>query len=169
MHLLSKEAYNPAAIEGQQGMKKAITRASKRACTKVSTMMVMADGAGVPGSSPGTAEGAREVPVDSDCDIDCQSASFLPLAKAHSCKLLAHLPLLVLHMVTLSRFCPLILACAMQPFSGDRTDDPIIWLDQFTDLASSLDSDESRAKIFPHQLNQDGPARTWWNDEYVGD
>jgi hypothetical protein len=43
VHLLSKEAYNPAAIEGQQQMKKATTRDSKRACTKASVLMVMAD------------------------------------------------------------------------------------------------------------------------------
>jgi hypothetical protein len=41
--LLSKEAYNPAAVEGQQRMKKAVTRASKCARTKASTMMVTAD------------------------------------------------------------------------------------------------------------------------------
>jgi hypothetical protein len=43
MHLLSKEAYNPAALKGQQQMKKAITRASKCAHTKASTTMVTAD------------------------------------------------------------------------------------------------------------------------------
>jgi hypothetical protein len=42
-HLLSKEAYNPAAIEGQQQMKKAITRASICARTKASTLMITAD------------------------------------------------------------------------------------------------------------------------------
>jgi hypothetical protein len=42
MCLLSKEAYNPAAIEGQQRMKKAVTRASKRAHTKASMSMVIA-------------------------------------------------------------------------------------------------------------------------------
>jgi hypothetical protein len=41
--LLAKEAYNPAAIEGQQRMKKAATRGSKCARTKASTLMVMAD------------------------------------------------------------------------------------------------------------------------------
>jgi hypothetical protein len=42
-HLLSKEAYNPAAIKGQQQRKKATTRASKCARTKVSVSMVTAD------------------------------------------------------------------------------------------------------------------------------
>jgi hypothetical protein len=41
--LLSNEVYNPAAIEGQQWMKKATTRASKHALTKASTSMVTAD------------------------------------------------------------------------------------------------------------------------------
>jgi hypothetical protein len=57
----------------------------------------------------------------------------------------------------------------MQPFSGDGTDNLIAWLDEFTDLVSYLDSDESRVKIFPHQLNPDSPARAWWNNEYGGD
>jgi hypothetical protein len=42
MCLLSKEAYNPAAIEGQQWMKKAMTRASKCARAKPSASMVTA-------------------------------------------------------------------------------------------------------------------------------
>jgi hypothetical protein len=41
--LLSKEAYNPTAIKGQQWMKKGTTRASKCAHTKVSVMMVTGD------------------------------------------------------------------------------------------------------------------------------
>jgi hypothetical protein len=40
--LLSKEAYNPAVIEAHQWMKKATTRASKRARTKVSMSTVTA-------------------------------------------------------------------------------------------------------------------------------
>jgi hypothetical protein len=43
MHLLFKEAYNPAAIEGQQQMKKAVTQASKHTRTKASVMMVTAN------------------------------------------------------------------------------------------------------------------------------
>jgi hypothetical protein len=41
--LLSKEVYNPATINGQQRMRKAVTQASKCTCTKASMMMVMAD------------------------------------------------------------------------------------------------------------------------------
>jgi hypothetical protein len=41
--LLSKEAHNPAALEGQQQMKKGATRAAKCAHTKVSVTMVTAD------------------------------------------------------------------------------------------------------------------------------
>jgi hypothetical protein len=40
---LSKEAYNPAAIEGQQRMKKVSTRTTKRARTKVSAHTVTAE------------------------------------------------------------------------------------------------------------------------------
>jgi hypothetical protein len=40
---LTKQAYNSAALEGQQRMKKAVTWASKRARTKVSAPMVTAD------------------------------------------------------------------------------------------------------------------------------
>jgi hypothetical protein len=40
---LAKQAYNSAALEGQQWMKKAVTRASKRARTKASTPMVTSD------------------------------------------------------------------------------------------------------------------------------
>jgi hypothetical protein len=36
---LSKEACNPAALEGQQQMKKGTTQAAKRACTKTSAMV----------------------------------------------------------------------------------------------------------------------------------
>jgi hypothetical protein len=43
VRLLSKEAHNLAAIEGQQPMKKAATRASKCAHTKASTSMVTAN------------------------------------------------------------------------------------------------------------------------------
>ena len=43
MRLLSKEAYNPTAVEGQQQMKKAATRASKRSRTKSSVPMITAD------------------------------------------------------------------------------------------------------------------------------
>jgi hypothetical protein len=41
--LLSKDAYNPAALEGQQRMKKGATWATKRTRTKASTMMVTAN------------------------------------------------------------------------------------------------------------------------------
>jgi hypothetical protein len=41
--LLTKQAYNSTALEGQQQMKKAVTRATKCACTKASAMMVTAD------------------------------------------------------------------------------------------------------------------------------
>jgi hypothetical protein len=40
---LTKKAYNPAAIKGQQWIKKAVTRAAKRAHTKASATMVTAD------------------------------------------------------------------------------------------------------------------------------
>jgi hypothetical protein len=40
---LSKKAYNPAAIEGQQQMKKGSTGAAKRACTKASVQTVTAE------------------------------------------------------------------------------------------------------------------------------
>jgi hypothetical protein len=40
---LTKKVYNPAAIEGQQWMKKAVTRAAKCACTKASTTMITVD------------------------------------------------------------------------------------------------------------------------------
>jgi hypothetical protein len=40
---LTKRAYNSAATEGQQKMKKAATWATKRACTKLSAPMIMAD------------------------------------------------------------------------------------------------------------------------------
>jgi hypothetical protein len=43
VHFLSKEAYNPTALEGQQWMKKAATWAAKCICTKVSATMVTAD------------------------------------------------------------------------------------------------------------------------------
>jgi hypothetical protein len=42
-HLLSKEAYNPAALEGQQQMKKGATWAAKCAHTKASATMVTTD------------------------------------------------------------------------------------------------------------------------------
>jgi hypothetical protein len=42
-HLLSKKAYNPAAIEGQQRMHKGATRAAKRGRTKASSTMVTTD------------------------------------------------------------------------------------------------------------------------------
>jgi hypothetical protein len=42
-HFLSKKAYKPAAIEGQQQMKKAVTRAAKHARTKASVTMVTVD------------------------------------------------------------------------------------------------------------------------------
>jgi hypothetical protein len=42
-HFLSKKAYNPAAIEGQQRMKKASTRTAKRARTKASAQTVTAE------------------------------------------------------------------------------------------------------------------------------
>jgi hypothetical protein len=41
--LLSKEAYNPAAIEGQQRVKKAATRASKHTRLGACTLMVTAN------------------------------------------------------------------------------------------------------------------------------
>jgi hypothetical protein len=40
---LSKKAYNTAAIEGQQRMKKGATWAAKRACTKASATIVTAE------------------------------------------------------------------------------------------------------------------------------
>jgi hypothetical protein len=40
---LSKKAYNPAAIEGQQRMKKVSTRTAKRAHTKASAQTVTAE------------------------------------------------------------------------------------------------------------------------------
>jgi hypothetical protein len=40
---LTKQAYNPAALEGQQRMKKAVTRAAKCARTKASATMVTVD------------------------------------------------------------------------------------------------------------------------------
>jgi hypothetical protein len=43
MCFLSKEVCNPAALEGQQQMKKAVTRAAKRAHTMVSVTMVTAN------------------------------------------------------------------------------------------------------------------------------
>jgi hypothetical protein len=62
---LSKEACNPAALEGQQRMKKGATQAAKRACTKANAMMVTADqldlelaAARPPSSSPDPAASA---------------------------------------------------------------------------------------------------------------
>jgi hypothetical protein len=43
LRLLSKEAFNPAALTGQQQMKKAVTRATKRARTNASATIVTAD------------------------------------------------------------------------------------------------------------------------------
>jgi hypothetical protein len=40
--LMSKEAYSPTAIQGQQQMKNTTSRASKCACTNGGTLMVMA-------------------------------------------------------------------------------------------------------------------------------
>jgi hypothetical protein len=42
-HFLMKQAYNSAALEGQQRMKKAVTWAAKRTRTKASTTMVTAN------------------------------------------------------------------------------------------------------------------------------
>jgi hypothetical protein len=41
--LLMKQAYNSAALEGQQRMKKAVTQAAKRARTKASVTMITAN------------------------------------------------------------------------------------------------------------------------------
>jgi hypothetical protein len=56
----------------------------------------------------------------------------------------------------------------MPRFSGDETDDPIAWLDGFVEITHIV-APESITELFRHQLKNNSPARTWWNDEYVGD
>jgi hypothetical protein len=56
----------------------------------------------------------------------------------------------------------------MRCFSGDGTDDPIAWMDDFVNIMQIVNP-KPIAKIFQQQLNQDSPAQTWWNNKYTSD
>jgi hypothetical protein len=52
----------------------------------------------------------------------------------------------------------------MRRFSGDGTDGPIAWLDDFVKIRHIV-APESIAKLFLHQLKNNSPAQAWWNDK----